>query len=219
MEPSRGVRLGLFVLGHVVLGRPGCCFETCELLIVEIEMSLFNLIERDAMDLVVHLEEDHAASSLGLHAAENAGVATALRARMELDLRAEADEADEVLLALDGPFDAGARYLELVGARERILDVEDGGDGAADPSAMLHRDATRRIDGHAKQRSLRAPEDLHRHEIEALASHDGLEDATELDDELVLGESHGSFRGRGFGGEKKEEGPRPLLSVTKMLSN
>jgi hypothetical protein len=96
--------------------------EAGELLIVEIEMSLFDLIEGEPVRLTVrlYLYEDVSV----LESPEGARVAASFRAGLELHLHAETHEPEEVVLSLQRTFDAGARDLELPRAGKRVFDVD-----------------------------------------------------------------------------------------------
>ena len=84
-----------------------------------------------------------------------------------LELRLVARPALEVLQPGQRPVDAGARHLEHVLARDRILDVEHRRHRPADPGAVVDLDAAVRPLGHDLQHRAPAAHQPQPHQLEA----------------------------------------------------
>src|SRR5215472_3716415 len=117
------------------------------------EPCLANLGERHRDLLPIDLERD----ARLVDGQQRAGVAAAPRTRLlQLHEHPRADEAPEMRLRPQHPVEARRGHLERIGARNRVLDVEDRRYLATHLRAVIERDALFPIDVQPQHR-VRAP--------------------------------------------------------------
>src|SRR5207248_6728348 len=109
-----------------------------------------NLCKPHRHALAVDLERDAAL----IHREQHSGVAPPPGARLlELDEHPGADEAPEVRSGAQQPVESRRGHLQRVGARDRVLDVEERGHLAADALAVIEPDARLRVDVEPQERA------------------------------------------------------------------
>jgi hypothetical protein len=128
-----------------------------------------------------------------LEAREDAGEAAAPPVGSHADLGFETLEAQEVFRTLHRALDAGARHLQAVGAGHRLLDVELGGERAADPRAVRHRDAAWLVDEQPEGEAAGLRREVDAHEVAPEPTHRRLREGA---DAGALGFECGEVHGR-----------------------